>query len=282
MLSNDRQIWAREASHPPYVRFYPPEQCLCHNLVRGLSGIECPSTWSSKCNKIPISFFLFTTLKGSSTLKQARRCLPIPLSFLSISFYSTAMFLGLFFFVVVLCGNRNQDSQGRRRRQGAISGSCCYLFCVNPLAGRGEGFSECFTGRAYIKHWKAKRGRGLKGERGAWLLVVLGLSICSAFMDATEWAISLGIFFFSSSFSPPLSHSLSDLSVLRSLCITIIQEPWKPPHSPSSLFHLCCSWAAEIMELRTVVATVENGEQDTVLKVLQIYNQEVSGHQTSA
>lgn len=36
------------------------------------------------------------------------------------------------------------------------------------------------------------------------------------------------------------------------------------------------------MELRTVVATVENGEQDTVLKVLQIYNQEVSGHQTSA
>lgn len=97
-------------------------------------------------------FFLFTTLKGSSTLKQARRCLPIRLSFLSSSFYSTAMFLGLFFFVVVLCGNRNQDSQGRRRRQGAISGSCCYLFCVNPLAGRGEGFSECFTGRAYIKH----------------------------------------------------------------------------------------------------------------------------------
>uniref|UniRef100_U3HZJ5 Synembryn n=1 Tax=Anas platyrhynchos platyrhynchos TaxID=8840 RepID=U3HZJ5_ANAPP len=30
------------------------------------------------------------------------------------------------------------------------------------------------------------------------------------------------------------------------------------------------------MELRTVVATVENGEQDTVLKVLQIYNQEKS------
>lgn len=36
------------------------------------------------------------------------------------------------------------------------------------------------------------------------------------------------------------------------------------------------------MELRTVVATVENGEQDAVLKVLQIYNQEVSKHHTSA
>lgn len=42
-------------------------------------------------------FFLFTALKGSSTLKQARRCLPIRLAFLSISFYSTAMFLDLFF-----------------------------------------------------------------------------------------------------------------------------------------------------------------------------------------
>lgn len=30
------------------------------------------------------------------------------------------------------------------------------------------------------------------------------------------------------------------------------------------------------MELRTMVATVESREQDTVLKVLQIYNQEVS------
>lgn len=36
------------------------------------------------------------------------------------------------------------------------------------------------------------------------------------------------------------------------------------------------------MELRTVVATVESGEQDAVLKVLQIYNQEVSEHHTSA
>lgn len=33
-----------------------------------------------------------------------------------------------------------------------------------------------------------------------------------------------------------------------------------------------------MMELRTVVATVESGEQDTVLRVLQIYNQEVSDH----
>lgn len=31
-----------------------------------------------------------------------------------------------------------------------------------------------------------------------------------------------------------------------------------------------------------MVATVESGEQDTVLKVLQIYNQEVSERQTSA
>lgn len=30
------------------------------------------------------------------------------------------------------------------------------------------------------------------------------------------------------------------------------------------------------MALRTVLETVENGEQDTILKVLQIYNQEVS------
>lgn len=32
------------------------------------------------------------------------------------------------------------------------------------------------------------------------------------------------------------------------------------------------------MELRTVVSTLESGEQDTVLKVLQVYNQEVSEH----
>ena len=36
------------------------------------------------------------------------------------------------------------------------------------------------------------------------------------------------------------------------------------------------------MELRSVVAAVESGEQDAVLKVLQIYNQEVSEHQTAA
>lgn len=33
------------------------------------------------------------------------------------------------------------------------------------------------------------------------------------------------------------------------------------------------------MELQAVVSTLESGEQDTVLKVLQVYNQEVSEHQ---
>lgn len=36
------------------------------------------------------------------------------------------------------------------------------------------------------------------------------------------------------------------------------------------------------MELRTVVATLEGGEQDTVLKVLQVYNREVSARQPRA
>lgn len=72
-----------------------------------------------------------------------------------------------------------------RRRQRAISGSCCYLLCVNPLAGRGEAFPSALLGGHVLNIEKQRGRRRLEGERGSWLLVLLGLSICSAFIDAT-------------------------------------------------------------------------------------------------
>lgn len=122
------------------MRFYPPEQCLCHNLVRGLSGIECPSTRSSKCNKIPISFFLFTTLKGSSTLKQARRCLPIRLSFLSSSFYSTAMFLGLFFLLLFCAVTEIRTARGGGGGRELFQGAAVICSVLIPWLGGGKVF----------------------------------------------------------------------------------------------------------------------------------------------
>lgn len=62
-----------------------------------------------------------------------------------------------------LCTMRNQDSRWWRRRRRAISGSCSYLFCVNPQAGGEGGFLSDLVGGHILNTERQREGRGLKG-----------------------------------------------------------------------------------------------------------------------
>lgn len=73
-------------------------------------------------------------------------CSPAWLPRCSIHCHSTGMFLVLFVIFPPVRQQKSGQAGRRRRRQGAISGSCCYLLHVNPQLVGGRFSLNAFLG----------------------------------------------------------------------------------------------------------------------------------------